>query len=288
MQLNVIVDRVLYPPPTEKEADWFILATNQGVCKGKMPWRPCDMQMLVLDGEYATYRGERQFNFKSAMIDVPADPRAKLRYVCERTKGIGPIMENAIWAQCGENWTDIQPGQIPKMTDTVLQEFRVQIEALARDEQQVKVVTWLMSKGSTQAMAASAFAKWGKDTIGIVISNPYQLAELPHYGFAHVDKEIRKHFGIEDDDTRRIKACVIYSLRSLTDDGSTVVTWEDLFRQCCGMLGGKDDLITDCTSELFETGDLVGFKGSGCISLGGDYRNEKQIHDFVCEAANAV
>jgi len=32
----------------------------------------------------------------------------------------------------------------------------------------------------------------------------------------------------------------------------------------------------------------VGFKGSGCISLGWDYRNEKAIWDFMNEITNGV
>jgi exodeoxyribonuclease V alpha subunit len=281
MQIKVTVTRVLFPPPTEKDASWFILATNQGVCKGAMSWRPSDNAELILTGEYGEYKGEKQFNFREAMLDVPTDSRSKLRYVCERTKGIGAVMENAIWQTKGEQWPDVQVGEVPKLNGSLLEEFRVQISALSKDEDMVKAVTWLMSKGATQGMAQAAYTKWEKQTIGIVSDNCYHLAELAHYGFSHVDKEIRKEFGIGNDDPRRIKAAVVYSLRRLTDDGSTVVTWEQLLTHCAGMLGGMKDQICECTTELFDAGDLVGFKGSGCISLGTDYRNEKKIFDFI-------
>ena len=281
MQIKVTLSRVLYPPATEKDASWFILATDQGVAKGEMGWRPADNAQLILSGEWGEYRGERQFCFKEAMLDVPEDSRSKLRYVCERTKGIGAVMEAAIWQTKGEQWPSVDVGDVPKLTGSLLQEFRIQISSLAQDEDMVKAVTWLMSKGATQGMAQAAYARWEKQTIGIVSDNCYQLAELPHYGFAHVDKEIRKAFGISNDDPRRIKAAVIYGLRRLTDDGSTVVAWDKLLAHCAGMLGGMNDLISDCTSELFEAGDLVGFKGSGSISLGADYRNEKKIFDFL-------
>ena len=282
MQINVKVERVLYPKATEKEATWFILATNQGVCKGKIGWRPADGQQLVLDGEWASYRGERQLNFKCAMLDVPTDPRAQLHYVCERTRGVGPALEIQIWDAAGEQWQGLRPGGVvAKLKGKLFEEFRLQIESLKGDEEQVKTVSWLMSKGATNGMGIAAWNKWEKGTIGIVNSDPFHLAELSGYGFKNVDGGIRQAFEIGDDDPRRIRAAVIYSLRRLTDDGSTIVYWDELLKKGLGMLGGFQSLISESTSALFADGTLIGFKGSLSIALGSDYKAEMSILDYV-------
>ena len=281
MQLTCKIERVCYPPETDTTATWFILATDQGTAKGAMPWRPKQNDKLILDGEWSMYQGKREFKFKSAMIDVPVHPKDQLHFVAARTVGMGPALEALIWQQAGENWKTIKAGEVKGLTPRVHAEMLLQIESLETDAEMAKSVAFLMGKGCTQNMAMAAYTLWKADTMGIVIDNPYRLADLPNYGFNHVDGEIRKAFGIGDDDERRIKSAVIYALRRLTDTGSTITDWESLLRHAMGMLGGRADLITNCTKALFESGDLKGFKASGSIALAADYRDELAVWEFV-------
>jgi hypothetical protein len=283
MDLRATITRVLYPPATSTEADWFILATSQGIAKGKMSYRPQDGEQLILDVEYAVYRGEREFRFASARLDVPTNARDQLRYVCLRTSGLGPAAESQIWDARGAEWKEIQPGDVPRLKGRLYEEFRLQIEALEQKGVEAAVVAALIGKGCTPNMAQSAWDTWKGETLGVVASDPYRLAELPNYGFKDVDVKIRQHYGIADDDQRRIKAAVIYSLRRLTDDGNTVVQWEDLFSRTCGMLGGYADLVAECTAELFEGGELKGFTKSEGVSLASDWKAESAVWDYVTE-----
>jgi len=284
IELNVKVERVAYPKPTT-ETDggeaWYILITDQGACKGKMLWRPADMETLTLDGEWAAYKGEREFKFTSARLNVPTNPREQLHYVCERTHGIGPAMEEEIWAKCGENWRLIRDGEVQRMSGARLAEFYVQIEGLESKSEEARTISALMGKGATMNMAAAAWAKWGDKTLGVVNSNCYHLAELSNYGFRDVDAKVRVSYGIGDDDKRRIRAAVVYALRRLTDGGDTVVFWADLFRQAVGMLGGYDGLVSECTSELFDDGSLKAFKDSEGVSLTADFVAECAIWEFT-------
>ena len=280
-RLNCTVERVAYPPATQKDANWFILVTDRGTAKGKMPWRPKDGDALVLDGEWTTYRGEKKFKFNSAMIDIPESPKDQLHYVVTRTIGLGPAMESIIWDRAGEAWKDIGPDEVPKLKGRVYEEFRNQIKLLDQDRDKVQAIAFLMGKRCSQNMACAAWERWERETLGVVNNNPYQLAELHGYGFKHVDTEIRVKFGIGDSDPRRVKAAVVYSLRMLTDSGSTVVEWREIMTKCMGYLGGMASLIVECTREMFADGTLYAFPEIQSVSLRSDYDDERVIWDFV-------
>jgi hypothetical protein len=115
-----------------------------------------------------------------------------------------------------------------------------------------------------------------------VNSDPFRLAELEGYGFSHIDKGIRQCYDIADDDMRRIMAAVIYSLRRMTDTGSTVVSWQELFAAACAALGGYDELVFEAARELLKAGTLKGFNhGEGFMALSSDYRAEEAIWNFA-------
>jgi hypothetical protein len=280
-RLSTTITRVAYPPITDREATWFILATSRGTCVGSMPWRPKEGDALTLEGEWGARNGEKQFKFKSAMIDIPTSPRDQLHYVVTRTVGLGPAMESIIWDFAKDKWKDIKPDTLPKLKGKVYEEFRNQIAALEQDADKVAAIAFLMGKSCTQNMACAAWEKWEKETLGVVTANPYQLAELPNYGFAHVDGDVRRAFGIGDQDERRIKAAVVYSLRQLTGSGSTVIEWREVLTKCMGYVGGQKGLINKATRELVEDGTLYWFGGSKSVALMRDWRDEMSIWEFV-------
>lgn len=280
-ELSVTVDRVLYPPETDESARWFILATNRGVCKGSMGWRPAAKQPLTLEGEWTTYRGEKQFQFKSAALNIPVEPQAQLFYVCKRTPGFGEKLAQAVWDHYGADWRNLSPGAVNRVSDRLVAEFKNQLSVLDKDIEQTRAISFLMGKGCSQTMSDAAWERWKRETVGVVSEDCYHLAELPHFSFSHVDGDIRRNFGIENDDKRRIKAALIYSIRQLSASGSTVIDWVSVYSTATTLLGGFHALVTDCTSEMFEDGTLIGFKGTRSLSLKTDYFHEKTILEFI-------
>ena len=94
-------------------------------------------------------------------------------------------------------------------------------------------------------MAEDAYAAWGADTAGVVSADCYRLAELPGYSFRTVDENIRRNFGIEDEDPRRIKSAISYVLRQETEDGSTAVNCRRHLTACQKLLVNiGDEFIT--------------------------------------------
>ena len=103
MQLLVTMEKMLCAKP---ERHWYFFRAVTGgdtapetsvICKGVMHWTPAEMETLSLIGEYVVYKGERQFQFKSAKLTLPLDPRSQLHYVCQRAKGVGISLEQQIW-----------------------------------------------------------------------------------------------------------------------------------------------------------------------------------------------
>ena len=281
--ITTTIQSVRYPPATTEATDttWYILATTQGTAKGKMAWRPKPGEDLILEGEWAAYKGEREFAFNSARIDVPTNPRDMLRYVCKRTLGLGPSAESQIWTALGDDWQNIKAGDVPRVSGKVLAEFKLQMESLISKSEEANVVATLMGKGATMNLACKAWTAWKGETLGVVQADVYRLAELEGYSFRDIDGEIRRGYGIGDSDTRRVRAAVLYSLRKLTSSGDTLVAWDDLYREACELLAGYEGMISDAVKDLFDEGALKGFKECEGVALASDWRSEIDVWDWV-------
>jgi len=294
MQLLITMEKMLAAKPDRK---WYFFRANMGgdgtpetsvICKGSMGWQPQEMETLSLTGDWVVYKGERQFQFKGAKLTLPLDPRNQLHYVCQRTGGIGPAMEQAIWDSRGADWRNLKSGEVKKLHDKIFERFQQQIQTLESNREKAEIIGWLEDKGCTSGMAEDAYDAWGADTAGIVTANCYRLAELPGYSFRTVDENIRRNFEIEDEDPRRIKSAINYVLQQETEDGSTAVNCWRHFAACQKLLSNiGDELIVQCVKEMKEEGQLHVFGSQNMMSLKRDYRNELMIYEFISAAASS-
>lgn len=295
MQLLITMEKMLAAKPDRK---WYFFRAVMGgdgtpetsvICKGSMGWEPQPLETLALIGEWVVYRGERQFQFKTAKLTLPLDPRAQLHYVCHRAKGIGIAIEQAIWDARKENWRNLQRGEIRKLTDAAYDHFIEEINSFEGYREKAEIISWLEDKGCSEGMAADAYKNWGADTAGIVNTDCYRLAELPGYSFQTVDENIRRNFGISDDDSRRLRSAISYVLRQETEDGSTAVNcWRHLTACQKLLVNIGDEFIIQCVREMKEEGSLFIFAGQNMMALKRDYRNEQMIYEFVQEAVSAA
>ena len=281
LTLDVEVNRVLYPPPAT-EGEFFVLLTDRTKCSGKMKWRPEKGERLRLEGEWTSYRGERNFKFSSAIPNVPVDPRDQLRYACDRAVGFGPVLEQLIWSAYADNWRAAEVGSVKGFTAVKSLALQEAVSAVDLEADKSQAIGWLMGKGATVNMATSAYEEWKKETIGVAQANPFRLADLPNYSFVDVDGSIREAFGIGMNDRRRIRAAIVYKLKKLTSGGSTVIDWNTLSFAVCELVGADlVKMVSDETAEMFEDKSLVGFSGSQSISLKDDYWAEINIWKFI-------
>jgi len=286
VQQIIVAVTTVYYPKDGAEGDWYAFATKHGEqdlkCSGKLPFRPHPGEQLKLTGKYDTYQGQRVFKVRSAVPHVPENERDLLAYVCHRSKGIGPAMEDAIWHKFHEDWRAVTEGSVPRLTGRLWFAFQETLQLVEVEAEKSAAISWLMGKGATANMSAAAWELWKSDTIGIVMNDPYRLADLPNYGFIDVDGSIRMEFGICDADHRRVKAACVYSLKQLTSSGSTVVEWPVARDHICKLIGAHYvQLVADCVTKMFEDGALAGFPGSRMLALVTDYRNERDIWEWI-------
>lgn len=226
-RLTVQVARILYGP---NATGWCILKTDRGVCKGVVGWKPKDGERLTLEGDWkrSDRTGSNEFDFRAAMLDVPADPMGLLTYAVEITKGIGESALDRIWAAYGPKWQEHPDlDGVAGVTAKARFEWKLTLDRLRDLDAKAQAVAWLIGKGLTMNMAAKAWDKWEGKTIGVVTADPYALCDLPNYGFGHVDK-LRAAFGIADADPRRFDAAVVYCMGQLAAEGDTAFNVHEL------------------------------------------------------------
>lgn len=287
--IDVEVIRVTWPrdPTQENPRRWYrleCLANDSAlVCTGKIEWRPAANDLLRLAGRYNTWKGQRVFEFKDARPRLPDQPRALLSYVVERTRGMGPATEGAIWDRFGDGWQKITAADAKtlKIRSEAFEEFREQVEKMRHDRERAETIAWLTGCGCSTAMAAAAWERWGEGAPGVVNDDCYRLAELKNFGFWDVDRKVRHAFRIGDTDQRRLRAAILYAMNQRTASGSTVVAWTDLAADLAGMQVDVREAAL-VTTGLFG-GELVGFPAEQRIALSRHYNAEIEILKLIEE-----
>ena len=156
--LNILWPRI----GTENPRNWYRLEckAEHGVviCVGSVKWRPSENELMVLTGEFEAWKGQRNFKFSEARPFIPANPRAQLSYVVERTKGMGPAAEAAIWERFGDGWRkmDAKGAEELKIRADAYENFRQQVDALDRDAEKCNTISYLLSRQCSNAIACAA------------------------------------------------------------------------------------------------------------------------------------
>ncbi|MEI3002741.1 MAG: helix-hairpin-helix domain-containing protein [Victivallis sp.] len=279
--------QILWPRlGVDNPRSWYRLEcqteTGTMICTGTIKWRPTENELLKLTGDFEVWKGQQCFKFAEARPNVPENPRAQLSYVVERTKGMGPATEAAIWDSLGDGWRKLSPKEAEalKIRPDVYEIFKQQLDSLVRDKEKCDAISYLIGRGCSNALACAAWEAWETDAVGIVNSDCYRLADLSGFGFADVDGKVRLSYDIGDEDPRRIKAAIIYAMRQLTGSGSTVISWVELVQKL-GELKINLQLAQAAVGNMFDDFTLRGFAGEEMVALGFHYNAETEILNYL-------
>jgi hypothetical protein len=285
--LIVQIERVLYKKP---DSPFCLLKTNpcatgEGaqavrglVCKGNLDFEVQEGDRLQLEGYFETYNGEQQFRFRSAMPSLPVDLAALLHYAVSITKGLGETREAQIWSKYGDLWVTAETLEIDGIPERTQFAWADTLRKLREQGAQTQAITFLMSKGSTLTMANAAWAAWKENTIGIVNGDFYQLAQLPHYGFKTVDERIRPFFQIEDDDPRRLAACILYVIGDLGSSGDTMIERETLEANVNVLVPSTADTMLAALLALRDKGEVI-LPDNDTVAMASDWKNEEAVYE---------
>ncbi len=269
-----------------KNRQWYVLSVmyegRSLKATGECGHRPNVNSVYDLTGDWTVWNGTAQFKFKVMEERIPDNPKGLLFYACQLTPGFGDATAEAIWNALGENWQDIEAGDVPRITETKIAALMQTLQDLERRGREAPTIIYLMQHSCTRKMAEAAWAKWLLDTISVVNANCYRLADLPNYGFRTIDNGIRQTFGIEDGDPRRIDAAIRYCFDETTAGGDTVVSWPDYWNAIRELLANvPDDLIYARIAEAFRSGDFILFDSTSEFTSARLYEYETAIWEYV-------
>lgn len=287
-KISAKVERIVYPKPDAyvDGQSFYILRTDVGTCKGRLSHVPAIGERFNFDGkwEVSKWNGAMEFSFFHAAAYLPKDERSLLKYACEMTCGIGPVLEEKIWEAKGDDWRKVgESDGIKGLTPAKLSALQSTIETIDNNKERTSAIAWLMSIGLTVKMSEAAYDKWGKATTLKVKDDCYVLTQLSGYGFRDVDGHVRQFFGIGRNDPRRVAACLNYYLAQLTQE-DTICSWTLLFDNVSKAIDADPAVIGEQCRRLFDSGRFIAFPKTGMIAGPRDFLAESEILKFVRES----
>ncbi len=170
--------------------------------------------------------------------------------------GIGEKQASKIVELLGPNTLDIilqHPEQldlVPKLSKKKAEQI---IKTLNQYEESHKVIVYLTDLGFGMRDALSIYNLYKKDTISKIEHNIYEMVEeVEELTFKKVDP-IGLHFGIEKDDERRIKACILYSMMELCFQNGDVYLYPNEIKEKTAFnlhLDAEEIDFSSCLEEL--------------------------------------
>ena len=217
---------------------------------------------LVVEGEWKVdKRYGRQFAAQSWEEELPATIVGIEKYLGSGlVKGIGPKFAKLIVSHFGLATFDV----IEKDTDRLLEvpgigKTRVALIRTSWEKQKdVKdIMVFLQGHGVSSTFAAKIYKKYGKESIEKVSDNPYCLADdIWGIGFKTADS-IAKNLGYTNNDPRRCRSGILYTLGKLSEDGHVYAEREQLLKTAKELLQADEEPITATLDQMIEKEDLV-------------------------------
>lgn len=212
-----------------------LAAVNVGaVLKIKGEWK--------FDSKYG-----KQFSAVDYRESVPATLAGMEKYLGSGLiKGIGPVYARRIINYFKEETLKV----IEETPDYLINiegigQKRVDtIKKAWKEQKEIKnVMLFLQSNGVSTAYAVKIYKTYGNESINVVKTNPYRLADdIWGIGFKTADK-IAQNMGIGKDSYERCRSGIVYTLNELANDGHCFAKKEQLTIKASEILEVNEELI---------------------------------------------
>lgn len=179
-------------------------------------------------------------------------------------KGIGPVFSKRIVQRFREDTLRI----LEEEADSLIQvegigEKRLdQIKKAWQDQKEIKnVMLFLQSNGVSTAYAVKIFKTYGNESIEIVKSNPYRLADdIWGIGFKTADK-IAQQMGFDKNSYERCRSGIVYVLNELSNEGHCYMPRAELVTETEKILEIETQLIDSTMDRLIEEKIVISDEG---------------------------
>ena len=120
-----------------------------------------------------------------------------------------------------------------------------------------EVMVFLQGYGVSTAYAAKIYRQYQKDAIKTVKENPYKLADdIWGIGFKTADG-IASKMGYENNDPRRCRSGILYTLNQLAEEGHVFAETEQLVTAAKELLQADEEPVRKAMAEMIAANDLI-------------------------------
>ena len=255
--IRCTVERITYQ---NEENGWSVLRVNVKGYKDvvTLVGNFCDTKVgavLAVEGNWRMdAKFGKQFQAVNWKEELPSSIVGIEKYLGSGLiKGIGPVYAKKIVAKFGEETLNIIEEDIQRLSEVDgIGKKRIDLIAKSWEKQKdVKdIMVFLQGNGVSSAYAAKIYKAYGKESIDKVKENPYRLADdIWGIGFKTADS-IAMNMGYAENDIRRCKSGIIYSLNQLANDGHVYANREQLIKDANERLGLTENKTSSDASDL--------------------------------------
>ena len=284
LKIKATVERVIY----QNDDSWYSVCDvttdkNESITiVGIMPYISVGEEIEASGGLVVNKEHGRQFKVEEYKKILPKEKNSILRYLSSgAVKGIGPKIAKKIVDQYGEDAFDV----IANHPD-----WLVQINGISRkkaydisfdfkEKSDIRDILTISNGAISSSNAIKVYKKWGKNALGILKENPYQLCYGDFgIGFKKAD-EIAFSFGISIKDQNRLESGLKYVLSIYASrDGHTYVSTEVLKNSASRLLGVEiEDLTPFFTGRGISGVTFINVDNKPCAVLNDLYFAEMNV-----------
>jgi exodeoxyribonuclease V alpha subunit len=218
--------------------------------------------VLTVDGDWRVdKRYGRQFAAQSWSEELPATIVGIEKYLGSGlVKGIGPKFAKLIVSHFGLETFDVIEKDAERLLEVPgIGKTRVALirESWEKQKDVKDIMVFLQGHGVSSTYAAKIYKTYGKESIDKAQYNPYCLADdIWGIGFKTADS-IAQKLGYTNNDPRRCRSGILYTLSKLSEDGHVYSGREQLLKSAKELLQAEEKPISAALDEMIEKEDLV-------------------------------
>ncbi|KPU45503.1 ATP-dependent RecD-like DNA helicase [Oxobacter pfennigii] len=203
----------------------------------------------------------KQFNAFEYTETVPATIAGIEKYLGSGLiKGIGPVNARRIVNQFKEDTIrviDEEPDRLIEVEGIGSKRVSMIKKAWQEQKEIKNVMLFLQGNGVSTGYAVKIYKTYGNDSINIVKSNPYRLADdIWGIGFRTADK-IAEKLGFDKNSYERCRSGLIYVLNELSNSGHCYAIREQLIKETIKILELDYELLNSTIDKMIEDETVV-------------------------------
>jgi len=207
----------------------------------------------------------RQFNAVDYKETIPATITGIEKYLGSGLiKGIGPVYARRIVNCFKEETLKVIEENPDKLicVEGIGQKRVDMIKKAWQEQKEIKnVVMFLQSNGVSTAYAVKIYKTYGNESINIVKTNPFRLADdIWGIGFKTADK-IARQLGFAKDSYERCRSGIFYTLNELSNEGHCYANREQLISETAKILELGEKQINDAIDRMIEEKSIIQDEG---------------------------